>query len=77
MDVTNALISKHIGGLIKYLTVTFSSENHKELAKSLASSIKNGRSLVGEDLLDLFKLVDKYSLLDNVRPLIMTVASNL
>lgn len=77
MEVSNALISKHIGGLIKYLTVTVSSENHKELAKLLATQIKNGRSLVGEDLLDLFKMIDKFSLLDMTKPLVMTVASNL
>lgn len=67
MEVSNALMSKHIGSLLKYLTVTNSSENHKELSKLVTGSIKNGRSLRGEELLDLFKLVDKYGLLDSTR----------
>lgn len=71
-----SLITKNIGALIHFLTYT-NSDNNKQLATMLAQNITNGRSLVGEDLVNLFKMINKYGIADQVRPMLMIVASNL
>ena len=58
-----SLIYNHVGGLIRYLKMT-NSENHKKMAIKLLQNIPNARCLVKEDLVNLYLVVDKYSISD-------------
>lgn len=53
-------------------------EGSKEIAKEFSKTIlPYSRSIVGKDLVNLFKMIDKYSITEDVRALIANVAPNL
>ena len=55
--------------------VTF--ENGKEIALLISKGIQNGRTLVGEDLANLFRMFDKYAISDECLKLQVILLTNL
>lgn len=52
-------------------------EKSKELAALICNKMSNGRRLVGKDLINLFKMIDKYGIHEDVKVLMVNEAANL
>lgn len=52
-------------------------EKSKELAALICNKMSNGRRLVGKDLINLFKMIDKYGIHEDVKELMVNEAANL
>ena len=76
-ETNSYLIQQNIDSLISHLISQTQKQDGKELASLLCSKITNGRSLVHENLMNLFVLVRKFGLLEEVKPLLVNVAANL
>ena len=63
-ELNNSTLNKNMSSFLSYLYHTNSSI-HKNLAKALVRNMKNGRSLIGNDLKNLFLVIEKYKILDN------------
>ena len=65
MNETNkALLTNYIDCFIAHLKASPFTEENKALALSLTSLIKNSRSLIGEDLLNLYHMINRHHLTD-------------
>lgn len=78
MDTTKELIQSNAGRLVYFMNQSAQVENGKELAKQLSKALLPiSRSIVGQDLVSLFKMIDKYGLTDESHDLLLSVAPNL
>lgn len=78
VDVTKDLIQDNFKELIHFLVYAKGFEGIREVARDLCKlATPSSRSLVGPDLVNLFKVIDRYQLTDELRPLLVNVAPNL
>ena len=78
VDTNKELIQDNYKEFVHFLAYAKGLEDGKTIAASLCKLIEPcSRSMVGPDLVNLFKVIDRYSLTDEVRQLLINVAPNL
>ena len=77
-DTTKELIQDNFREIIHFMSYAPKIESSKDLTKQLCKIIEpNSRSIVGRDLVNLFKMIDRYNITEDVQPLLINVAPNL
>ncbi len=78
VDTNKALILNNVKEIVHFLTYAQNLEGGKDIARELCKlMLPISRSIVGNDLVNLFKMIDRYGINDDVRQLMINVAPNL
>ena len=77
-DTNMALIQNNVREIVHFMIRSQHFEGAKDVAKELCKVLTPlSRSFVGKDLVNLFKIMGKYSLTDIMLPVLINVAPNL
>ena len=77
-DTNKSLIVNNVKEIVQFLNQVSNFEGSKDIARDLCKlMLPISRSIVGNDLVNLFKLIERYGITEDVRQLMINVAPNL